>query len=398
MVFALALGMILISASIPVSVAGQTATQSNSSTQGTQGLCAKEVVSGVNALLANINSAKAQELAEQSAQFQTEVAGHGYKFVTVAAVASFNSETCKATTLEKLSVDFTLNDEYVTSGTTTVPAGVTVFENPALTGVLNVTLDLSVQGLEFFSGYEATYQVSGVLQPLLETQQYYYEPSFNYNSNCYTYYQYNTAYQCEVSTWSGISGSYGGGGFLVQSGTNVLFQCNAGGTCSSGVYGAWWDWVPSGPAYSFGGSVAVSDYITPLEENMYYVGGTLNQYEAAVIDWTQNWAASTSPLSVGQTAYWSQSEFEIPGPNSGGSAPAALPTFGTATMYYATLCWGTTNSCAYWGNVANIVIRSPADTMVNYCPATGSNVQNILLSSVSSFGTYTQTYNTNCGT
>jgi hypothetical protein len=379
-------------AAILVAVGGPIAAQTSQAPAPSQAACATEITSAANALLAGINSARALELAEQAPQFEADVAGHGYQFLTVGAVASFNAATCSDVTLSKLSVDFTIAGLYITTRNTTVPQGITVFENPTSTSVLSVTMDnSSVQGLNYFSGYEAQYVVSGTAYPLLETQQYYYQPSIGANSCCYTYpCWYNSALQCGMSMWSGISGAYGGGGFLIQSGTDNLMQCNSAGTCGSPVYSAWWEWVPQGPPYTYGGTLLPGDWITPMEENMYYSGGSLNTYQANVIDWTQSWTGLSGNLNVGKSAYWSQSEIEIPS-----TGTVALPTFNSITFTNVGLCWGT-SSCAWWGSTGNIPITT--DSMINYCPSSGSNVYNILLSSVNSVGDYTQTYNTNCGT
>lgn len=385
--------VLLLAFPIAVSGVGQTAAFVSGSTVASQALCTKMVTSGTNTLLAKVNSTKAQELAEQSSGFQASLAGHGYQFVTVGAVASIDSSTCSVVALGQLSVDYTVSGVYITTGNLTVPEGITVFENPASTSVQGVTVDnMPAQGLNYYSGQEAQYKISGYAQPLYETQQYYYQQALGTNAACYTYYMYNTNYQCFVSMWSGLSGNYGGGGFLVQSGTDVNYQCNSGGTCpATPVYSSWWEWLPGYSPYPCGSSsypVYKNDDIAPMEENMYYSGGSSAQYEANVIDWTQSWTCTSGTWSQTGTAYWVESEFEIP---SGGSA--ALPTFNSVTMAGYDLCWGTT-SCTSVGSTGTSLT---ADVMNNFCPSSGTSIQNIGLSTPSG-GSYNQLYSSNCGT
>lgn len=391
--FVFMLLMLLLTAAVPIAISEPIAAQSNQPTAKSQSACAANIVSAADNLLAAVDSPNAIALAEQSPQFRTDLAGHDYQFFTIGAVASFDSATCGDVALTKLSVDFTVTGLYLTSEGMTVPQGITVFENPASTAVLDVTMDNStVQGLSYFSGYESQYVVSGSAKALLDTEQYYYQPSIGHNSYCGYYSQYNTALQCAFSMWSGISANYGGGGFLVQSGTDNFEQCyNIKGHvgCNNPVYTTWWEWLPGHPPITYGGTLSTGDQVTPNEENMAFSGGPLNTYQANVIDWTANWVGLSGNLNVGQNAYWAQSEFEIPSIGS-----AALPTFSPITLDYVDLCWAS-NACADFGGSNT---PTTTDSMINYCPSLGTNVQNILLSSFNIVGDYTQTYNTNCGT
>jgi len=142
-----------------------------------------------------------------------------------------------------------------------------------------------------------------------------------------------------------------------------------------------------GKSRSCSQTVSASDYVTPQEENNYYGGGSLNVYQANVIDWTANWVCLSGNLNVGLSAYWAQSELEIPMMGN-----SALAVFSSLPLYSVNLCTTSTN-CYYWGSTSNIPITT--DQMTNTCPPT---INNIGLSTIGSTGDYTQSYYTNCGT
>jgi hypothetical protein len=125
-----------------------------------------------------------------------------------------------------------------------------------------------------------------------------------------------------------------------------------------------------------------------MEENMYYSGGSAQQCEANVIDWTQGWTCTSGTWDQSSTAYWAQSEFEIP---MGGSA--ALATFNTFSFSGVDSCWSTTG-CTSWGSANTALTEDPLN---NYCPSQGATIQNIGLSTPSG-GDYNQLYSSNCGT
>jgi hypothetical protein len=389
--FFLIVATLLLTAVVPFTATAQATLTSSGAGATSQAACANEVTTGANVLLARVNSTEAQLLAERSPQFQASLEGHGYQFVSLGALASINANTCSAVALSKVSVNFNIDGLYITSGETTAPVSVTVFVDPLLTSVMSVYVSNStVEGLDYFSGYEAQYYSSPNYLPLLYTQEYYYQPSITYNTYCYTYSTYNTALQCSFSLWSGLSNGYGGANFLVQSGTRVLIQCSSGGTCGSPQYQDWWQWLQGGSLKGsggpYGGVVYPGDQITPQEMSNAYNGGSSTVYQANVIDWTHNWVGLSGNLNVGLTAYWAQSELEIPSQGS-----SALGVFSSLPLYNVLLCYSS-STCWFWGATSNIQITT--DPMYNTCPP---YVQNIGLSTVGSTG-YTESYYTNCGT
>ncbi len=345
-------------------------------------------------MLANVNSGQAEGLAEQSPQFQSIVAGQSYEFMTVSADFSLNAATCGVAKIGELSVDFSLPDVHLKDGNLTVPGGVQVWENPTMTQVLGTNLSTTVAGINYFSGYEVYYPVSGAKQPLYAGQiEDYYQPSVSSNSLC-TY----PPYTCSLLIWSGLSNGYGGSGFLLQSGTAANIDCS-GGTCGTPTYSAFWEMVSSYPYTTCSTSsypVSTSDEITPLEENgLYWSGGTASQWESYVIDWTANggsgWSCASGVLSYTSTAYWAQAMLEIPTVNS---VVNTLAVFNNVAATGAEICTSTT-TCYFYG-IPYSNGDYTLDSMINNC----NNVPttNIAVGSINSVGDFTSTYKTNCGT
>lgn len=379
----------------PAIAGAQIAASTGSAAQSANSVCAPEIGSQFDTLLANVNSAKAIELAESSPAFLASVGGLDYEFDTVSAVATYTHGTCGDNMeLGQLSVDFNLQGTSVTASSTTVPKGVQVFENPQMTTVLNVTMDSTIQGITYWSGYEAHYMVSGSTYQEYSNLVVYDVPSVSWNGNCY----YASPYECEMSIWAGLSNSGGGGGFLLQSGVDVKVPCTSSTSCSSTVYTPWWEWVPHNAAQSCGSSYPVSsgDQITSYEANgaMAIVGnGNSNDYQAFVEDpsASPSWVCGSGWQDIASPAYYGQSIIETP---SNGCCPVPV-SWGTLDMQNNDICPSTSGSgCVWWSN-SNIV--TSYDTMDNYCTALGYYIYNINVGlTINGVGTYTQAYNNNC--
>jgi hypothetical protein len=354
-------------------------------------VCSNEITYQANAALATVNSAKAIQLAEGSPQFTAALAGYGYEFDAIGGVATYTRGTCGDNmVLGQLNVDFNLKGAMINAGGITVPVGVTVYENPQMTTVTNVTIDKTVQAITYFSGYEAQYVVSGKAQQLYEDEMFFYVPIVSWNSNCY----HASPYQCEMSVWPGLSNGYGGSGFLLQSGVDIKIPCTSQTSCGPIVYTSWYEWVPHNAATPCGSSYPVyyNDLITPLEWNGAVKGGdgNVNHYEAVVEDNTRGWVCVSGWYNIASTAYWTQSIIETP---SNGCCP--IPTsWGTLSVQGNDLCYAKTPTCVYWSN-SNV--QTTLNTMYNYCTSSGHNIYNINVGTTINFGgTYTQQYNNNC--
>jgi hypothetical protein len=296
-------------------------------------------------------------------------------------------------TVGQLSVGFNLKGVPITASGVTVPEGMQVFENPQMTAVLNVTIDTAIQGITYWSGYEAHYVVSGSTHQLYWNEFTYDAPSVSWNSACY----HASPYQCEMSIWAGLSNSGGGGGFLVQSGVDVKIPCTSQTSCSSTVYTAWWEWVPHNAAQSCGASYPVhsGDQITPLEMSGSFTGGNgvATDYQAYVQDPSAStpWVCGSGWQVVGSAAYYAQSIIETP---SNGCCPIPI-SWGTMNLIDNELCYGTTSSSCAWYSNSDVV--TSYDTMYNYCTADQSDVYNIDVgATIGATGGYTQAYGTNC--
>lgn len=270
-----------------------------------------------------------------------------------------------------------------------MPEGITVYENPRATSVSNLMIDRTIQGITYFSGYEANYNYAGHNWALFTNELTVDIPTVSWNSNCY----HASPYKCEMSMWAGLSNSYGGGGFLLQSGVDISVPCTSSTLCGSTVYTSWYEWVPYNAATPCGSSYPVYafDQVTPFEENGGFSGGNgnSNDYQAFVEDPTQSWVCGSGWYDIASTAYYAQSIIETP---SNGCCP--IPTsWGTWDIYQNILCPGTTSStCVSW-----YYAHTNADVMNNYCTALGYYVDNIIVGgSFNTLGTYTQQYNNNC--
>lgn len=349
-------------------------------------------------MLAGVNSTEAEEVAEQSPQFHSSIAGQSYQFRTVSADFSLNAATCSVAKIGELSVDFSLPGVTIKNGNYTVPEGVQVWENPTMSQVLGTNVSDTIAGISTWSGYEVYYPVSGVKQALLDSQVYYYQPSISSNSLC-TY----TPYTCSLLIWSGLSNGAGGSGGLLQSGTAANIDCPSG-TCGSATYVAFWEFLLPGPTQPYpyypcstsSYKVSTGDEITPVEENgLYWSGGTGSQWESYIIDWTANggsgWSCASGVLTYASTAYYSQTMLEDP---TVGSTANTLAVFYNVGAIDSEICIST-SSCYFDGTPYGNGDYNPYP-MVNNC----SNVPttDITLGTMNSVGDFTSTYVTNCGT
>lgn len=377
------------SASLPSSASSAVGTASV--TDSVSLSCANEITSQFNSVLASVDSAKAIQLAELSPQFLASVAGHYFQFVSLGGVATYTPGTCGDNmTFGQLNVDFNVNGLTVSGSGVTVPEGVTVYENPSMSSVSNVTIDRTVQGINYWSGYEAHYVSGGQTLQLFGSNFQFTVPSVSYNSNCY----YASPWQCEMSVWAGMSASSGGGGFLIQSGVDMKVPCSSTTSCSSTVYTAWYEWVPHNGATACGSSYPVysTDSVIPYELNdAVNQNGNSNDYQAYVEDLSQSWVCGSGWYDIGSAAYYAQSIIETP---ANGCCP--IPTsWGTLTIDNAEMLISgyPTNNIAYY---TNSYVTVSKDTMYNYCTTLSSYIYNINVGALSGNGQYNQVYNNNC--
>jgi hypothetical protein len=379
--------VLAIASPLPLVTNAQPAPQSGSQA------CADQITSQEHTMLANVNSAQAEELAEQSPQFQSSVAGHSYEFTTVSADFSLNAATCSVARIGELSVGFNVTGVSFKYGSYTVPEGVQVWENPSMTQVLGTNVSTTTGGTYLnWSGYEVYYPVSGYNDPLYYAQiEDYYQPSISSNAVCTA-----AQTQCSLLIWNSLSQGQDGSGFLLQTGTAADIYC-PNGTCGTASYSAFWEMVSSYPYYTCSTStykVSVGDEITPEEEyGLDWSGGANNQWETYIIDWTANggsgWSCASGVLTYDSTAYYSGTILERP-EISGALVPLAV--FNSVATDGTEICISTT-TCYFdgtpYGNGDYV-----KDSMVNSC----SNTPNITLGNMGSTGDFTSTYYSNCGT
>ena len=317
------------------------------------------------------------------------MAGHGYQYDSLSGVATYAPGTCGDNmTLAQLNVGFNINGVEINGSGVSVPEGVTVYENTSSMTVTDVIVDSTVQGITYWSGYEAHYVSGGSTQKLYASNFNFDVPIVSHNANCY----HASPYQCEMSVWAGLSNSGGGGGFLIQSGVDIKVPCTSTTSCSSTVYTAWWEWVPHNAAQSCGSAYPVYnlDEVVPIEKNGLFSGGNgvSGDYQAYVQDVSQNWICGSTWQNIGSTAYYAQSIIETP---SNGCCP--IPTsWGTLTLYGNALA--TTTSTWTWFSASGVV--TSYDTMYNYCTALGTHIYNINVGTTITSGNYNQSYNNNC--
>lgn len=384
--------VLLLTMTTTISAAGSQAIGSSALTQNASpsetAACSAEIAFQLNTSLGLVNDTKAVQLAEQSAQFLTAVGGSGYQFVGVYGIGTYSHGTCGVDmTVGQVIVAFSLKGETVTSGGVTAPVGISVFENPQVTAVTSVSIDRTIDGIMYWSGYAA----SVGSDQLYSSEITYDAPSVFSNSNCY----YESPYACVMSPWAGLSTP----GYLVQSGLNINITCSSSSSCGSEQLEAFWEWLgPSGAGTAYGCSdktypVSIGDQITAYEANgLFTLGnGNSNDYIMSVQDASDSWACDSPWEDVGVATNGSLSIIETP-PNGCCPIPIDWDQTGVLDIDSNILCPGTTTSSC--DDYSSSGVTTSTDYMYNDC--SGSYIYNIDVGSLSG-GDYTQTYNNNCG-
>lgn len=341
--------------------------------------CANTIKSGIHENSRSIDVLRAVTLADSSLQFKQESASYELTYTDTASTWSFN-RGCIVTSLDYVEV------YYLAKSAGVVKGNFVVSESANLSKITSTEFqNYSTRDTQaIWSGYEMTGNI-GATNPVYETTASWSVPGVQAPSGGCNFY-------CDLSIWPGMTAQDEGGSgscttpCLIQAGTDSCVSPYT--SCyNRNAYDGWWELLGSsqGVQYCANFPVAQGDSMEVDIFNEYAVGGSVNQYEIYVYDFTSGKTCSPTPnpvtFSMG-TPYYGDYIAETVG---------TLPKFTTSiniqgSIYYNGALQSIHNPYSHGWDDLELIWPN------------GCSQQDINVGSVSSTGSFSQTYVNSCGT
>jgi len=339
---------------------------------------------------AAVNSNVARTNAESSAYYSEGITGfYNPTFNSVFEIAEtvVPYPTCTVE-VESVNVVFALHNS--TGGWAEY---LVITENPSLASIGSTTQTQAMYSTNTYENW-AGYEVSGNSQASW-TVEYAYSywtqptPTYPTSGGC------GSAGVCNVDTWVGLEDAHGAtNSQLDQDG--IWANCTPSGTTCTDSYTAWYESLIAGGLIqctpSTGGSVAVNggDTIYAQTVNDAYNGGSSSTYDFEVTDTTDSPAQSCIASITGDTGMTAPIYGDFmteTGETTVNGYYEPLAGFSTDGFYFASMY------VQQIGSFSHIDTLYPyGSNMENYCP---TGVLNVGVGSLSSSGTFTNTYYSN---
>jgi hypothetical protein len=278
----------------------------------------KTIESAIHSMASSLDSVRAKNLAESTAQYQSLILTNSLVFNSMYETWSFS--LAGKVQLETVNVVFTV----LNSGKPSF--NIVMSEDPSLSSVTatefqNATYHSSTLYNLNWSGY-TIYGNSGATNPVYEANAIWVVPSANQPAllSCFLTH-------CDLGVWSGLTANSGGSSGIVQAGTDSGIYCFL--WCGTS-YTAWYEFYPAASVTCSNFPVSPGDAVESDVINYGQIGKSTTTYDVYVTNYHTLKVCSVLGQSDTSFAVPYYAQFIAERPYIGGLA--RLPNFGSLWM------------------------------------------------------------------
>ena len=342
--------------------------------------CSSEIRSQILTLSKSVSASTALSLADKTLASSNLSSSYNLSYSDMSDDWTFNTN-CKITSLASRSVYFTVTNS---SG---VAGYFVVIEKGDLSGIVGTRFDaartMTTYTQSIWSGYQMRAASSRGSTPV-------YAVTASWNVPAVSTPSVGCGVTCDISIWPGMTAVNGGGSCssgpcLIQAGTESCingqyYYCHAS-------YDAWWELDGSSlPVQYCSMTVSHGDSMYVDIDNEYIFGGSVNQYELYIYDFTSGNTCSPSSqpftFSMGSPYY---ADYIV-------EAVYRIPSWSSAFSIQGSMYFGSGGLQSIYGPYSNGWYDNEA------LQPPGCSSPDITVGAVGSTGSFTNTYYNSCGT